>query len=360
VVEDIVAQIPHLQVQRGPLTRVSLKLYNIRLSDQAERLAWLSHFIPALPGSGIVYCLTIADTARVASWLQSKGIDAFEYHSEIDPAQRVELERRLLENHCKVLVATVALGMGFDKPDLGFVIHFQRPGSVIAYYQQVGRAGRAVDDAYGILLNGREDDEIQDYFIRSAFPSSDAMEQVLSILDRTSSASVSELMDQLNFRRGLIEKCLKLLEVDEAVVKEGTKYFRTPNPWNASSLNSKAVTENRLYELDQIRHYVNHEGCLMEFLARALDDPSPKACGKCMNCLNRSSRHEVPETIVKEASEFLKQSAIELRPRKQWPSAVLAQLNDVMSQAIGRRADGHLKVSIPALVQIEYGRALSM
>ncbi len=133
VVLDVVAQIPQLQVQRGPLTRASLKLFNIKLSDQSERLAWLAHFVPKLPGSGIIYCLTIPDTRRVAAWLQKNGVVARAYHSEIESTDKLESERMLLANECKVLVATVALGMGFDKPDLGFVIHFQRPGSVIAY-----------------------------------------------------------------------------------------------------------------------------------------------------------------------------------------------------------------------------------
>src|SRR5713101_6623950 len=193
VVQDVVAQIPNLQVQRGPLTRSSLKLFNIKLSDQSERLAWLAHFVPKLPGSGIIYCLTIPDTRRVAGWLQRNGIVAREYYSDVESAEKLESERMLLANECKALVATVALGMGFDKPDLGFVIHFQRPGSVIAYYQQVGRAGRAVDEAYGILLSGREDDEIQDYFIRSAFPPAEVMSRVLSEVEQSDGLTINAL-----------------------------------------------------------------------------------------------------------------------------------------------------------------------
>src|SRR6266404_5088786 len=280
VVQDVVAQIRNLQVQRGPLIRASLKLFNIKLSDQSERLAWLAHFVPKLPGSGIIYCLTISDRRRVAAWLQQNGIAAREYHSDVEREDKLESEHMLLANECKALVATVALGMGFDKPDLGFVIHFQRPGSVIAYYQQVGRAGRAVDEAYGILLSGREDDEIQDYFIRSAFPAAETMLQVLRELEHGNGASLNEIMGRLNRRRGVIEKALKLLEVDGAVTRDKNIYVRTPNAWTPDLLRSEQVTANRRTELDEIKRYVDHSGCLMEFLACALDDPEPARCGK--------------------------------------------------------------------------------
>src|SRR5947207_15769567 len=179
VVRDIETQIPQLHVLRGPLVRSSLRLYNIRLAHQSDRLAWLAHFLPQLPCNGIVYCLTIQDARRVAAWLQRNNISARAYHADLEGVERVEIEEQLLRNEVKALVANVPLGMGFDKPDLGFVIHFQRPGSAIAYYQQVGRAGRAMDSAYGILLSGREDDEIQDYFIRTAFPPSQVMHEIV-------------------------------------------------------------------------------------------------------------------------------------------------------------------------------------
>jgi ATP-dependent DNA helicase RecQ len=358
VVQDVVAQIPNLQVQRGPLTRSSLKLFNIKLSDQSERLAWLAHFVPRLPGSGIIYCLTIPDTRRVAGWLQKNGIPAREYYSDVESADKLESERMLLANECKALVATVALGMGFDKPDLGFVIHFQRPGSVIAYYQQVGRAGRAVDEAYGILLSGREDDEIQDYFIRSAFPPAEVMLRLLQELELTAGATINELMARLNYRRGVIEKALKLLEVDGAVVRDKTTFVRTPNAWTPDLLRSDQVTQSRQAELAQIKRYVDHDGCLMEFLARALDDPSPGRCGKCMNCSRHGKRQPVPVTLIREAVEFLRGDTVDFEPRKQWPGAALSELQRAMPAAVGYSKQGKLKTTIPEDLQPERGRAL--
>ena len=358
VVQDVVAQIPNLQVQRGPLTRASLKLFNVKLSDQSERLAWLAHFLHKLPGSGIIYCLTIPDTRRVASWLQLNGVGAREYHSDVESSERLESERMLLANECKALVATVALGMGFDKPDLGFVIHFQRPGSVIAYYQQVGRAGRAVDEAYGILLSGREDDEIQDYFIRSAFPPAETMQQVLRELELGTGATINEFMARLNCRRGVIEKALKLLEVDGAVVREKTTYTRTPNTWTPDLLRSAEITHIRREELDQIKRYVDYNGCLMEFLARALDDPSPGHCGKCMNCSGRIKREPVPEVLVLEAVAFLRADTVNFEPRKQWPGATLSELQQAMPTAVGYSKQGTPKSTIPENLRPEVGRAL--
>jgi ATP-dependent DNA helicase RecQ len=338
VVQDVVAQIPNLQVQRGPLTRASLKLFNIKLSDQSERLAWLAQVVPKLPGSGIVYCLTIPDTRRVAAWLQKNGIVARDYYSDAESADKLESERMLLANECKALVATVALGMGFDKPDLGFVIHFQRPGSVIAYYQQVGRAGRAVDEAYGILLSGREDDEIQDYFIRSAFPPAEVMLRVLRELELSAGASVNELMARLNYRKGVIEKALKLLEADGAVVRDRTIFGRTTNPWTTDLLRSDQVTQSRRAELAQIKRYVDHDGCLMEFLALSLDDPTPGHCGKCMNCARRVKRQPVPAGLVREAVEFLRGDTVIIEPKKRWPSAVLAELRQAMPAVVANTA----------------------
>ena len=173
---------PNLGVSRGDLNRPSLALQTMRLSSQAERLAWLASHVPKLTGSGIIYTLTVRDAVQVAGWLKSRGLSVESYSGETGD-RRPELEQALLENRVKALVATTALGMGFDKPDLAFVIHYQTPGSVVAYYQQVGRAGRALPRAYGVLLSGEEETDITDFFIRSAFPTRDEVLKVLGALE---------------------------------------------------------------------------------------------------------------------------------------------------------------------------------
>ena len=172
-----------LKTYRGPLGRESLRLEVVELPAQADRLAWLATHLPELPGSGIVYTLTKRDADTVAEWLNGHGVPAEAYSGEVDTARRVNVEERLLRNELKAVVATSALGMGYDKPDLGFVVHYQAPGSVISYYQQVGRAGRAIDRADVVLLRGREDRRIQDFFIEQAFPPKDRVDRVLEALD---------------------------------------------------------------------------------------------------------------------------------------------------------------------------------
>jgi ATP-dependent DNA helicase RecQ (EC 3.6.1.-) len=231
VINDICAQLgTNLRVIRGTLMRQSLSLQNIYLPSQVERLAWLAEHLPNLPGSGIIYTLTVRDAEQVAEWLRTQNIDAEAYSGQLEPEQRVVLEERLLNNAIKTLVATSALGMGFDKPDLGFVIHYQRPGSVVHYYQQVGRAGRAVSQAYGILLSGDEDQEITNYFIESAFPPERHVQEILAVLNQEDGLSISGLEEKLNLSRGQIEKVLKLLSVEEPspVAKIGSRWYSTP------------------------------------------------------------------------------------------------------------------------------------
>jgi ATP-dependent DNA helicase RecQ len=351
VVADVQNQLgPGLVILRGPLTRKSLRLQNIKLERQSERLAWLVEILTKYPqfkeGSGIIYCLTVADTKRVAGWLKQKGFSAEAYHAGEDCAlDRPALEDAFLNNQVNILVATVALGMGFDKPDIDYVIHFQRPGSVVAYYQQVGRAGRAVEKSYGILLSGLEDDEIQNYFIDSAFPTLQVFEEILAALESQESLSLSEILAQVNTTKSNAEKALKLLEVDGAIGETYEKkvlYFRTPNDWRPDTERIERVLNLRREELAQMRAYVDHRGCLMAFLQQALDDPSPACCGRCANCQGRGLSAYVSPELMLEAEIYLKGELITIHPRKMWPEGLFPDQ----------------KRSIPAEVQNLPGRSL--
>src|SRR4051794_262835 len=320
VVEDVARQLgDDVVVIRGPLARDTLHLDAIPLRDQAERLAWLAEHLPGMPGSGIVYCLTVADTQRVSGWLRGRGIDAFPYNADMEPAERERLEQDLLANRLKALVATVALGMGFDKPDLGFVIHYQRPGSPIAYYQQVGRAGRGVDNAYGILLSGREDDAIAEYFLTTAFPPAARMREILEALEGTDSATIRSLQAGVNLPYGQIEKALKLLEVDGAVGRDRGRYYRTAEPWEQDEAWVAGVLEARRRELASMREYVDTASCRMAFLGALLNDPAAGECGHCANDGGVAWPRSVSPDLVQAAVTYLRRDVRGIEPRRQMP-----------------------------------------
>src|SRR5215204_5375272 len=215
-----------LRTYRGPLSRASLRLEVVELPAPADRLAWLATHLPQLPGSGIVYTLTKRDADLVSDFLNAHGVPAEAYSGEVDTTRRIAVEERLLRNELKAVVATSALGMGYDKPDLGFVVHYQAPGSVISYYQQVGRAGRAIERADVVLLRGTEDRRIQDFFIEQAFPPRDRVERVLEALE--DGATTQELMGAVNLGKTRIEAMLKVLDVEGAVERDGTRWSRVP------------------------------------------------------------------------------------------------------------------------------------
>lgn len=359
VVADVISQLgDEIVLSRGPLTRESLKLQNINMPSPAARMAWLAATIPTLPGSGIIYTLTQRDAERLTEWLQINQIEARAYHAGIPnnedgTSAREAMEQQLLNNEIKVLVATVALGMGFDKPDLGFVIHFQRPASVVHYYQQVGRAGRAVDEAYGVLLCGEEDDHIADYFIRSAFPPQEHVSAILGALDQADGLSVPAMQKELNLRQGQIEKTLKFLTVESPspVTKMGSKWHVTAAAadYEVNQDYVDAITTIRREEQAQMQEYMIHQGCLMHFLAQALDDPNPQACGRCKNCNPDLLLPEgYNDALANRAALFLKRSYQPIDPRKKWPAA-----NIFAHYPFG-------SANIPAELQAAEGRALSL
>lgn len=327
VVADVVEQLgADFSPVRGPLAREGLRLHAIDKPSQAERLVWLAAIIKELPGTGIVYCLTVADTERVAGWLRTRGISAEAYSGENDNEDRQRIEQRLLDNEVKVVVATSALGMGFDKPDLAFVIHYQSPGTPVAYYQQVGRAGRALSESWGILLRGTEDADIQDYFIEGAFPSPLPAEQVVDFLDRAAVPMTKrELLAEVNLRPGQLDLLLKVLEVEGAIERNGGRWLRTLSAWAFDHDRVASVTALRRTEQQQMRDYINTDQCRMLLLNGYLDDNSGEACGICDNCTGDSMDRTFALAEVQEAIDFLRSAAPRIEPRKRLPDGKTIQ-----------------------------------
>ena len=326
VIGDIKTQLADFQIQRGPLSRHSLSLQTIRLDNQASRLAWLAQSIPQIPNSGIVYVLTKRDAEQVAAWLSRHGILARAYHAGAGHDKRRRLENMLLNNEIKVLVATTALGMGYDKPDLSFVIHYQAPSSVVAYYQQVGRAGRAIPSAVGILLAGEEDEQIHDYFRRTAFPPERTVEKVLDALEESDGKSIIELQNQLNMRQSQIEQVLKVLsvEVPSPAIKVGSKWHRTAAEFELDQERIHRLSSQRDREWQEFQEYVDTDNCFMEYLGRMLDDPAAGRCGKCANCIGKPViATAVEHALEVEAVRFLRRSELPFEPRARIPKGTL-------------------------------------
>ncbi len=323
VVNDTQAQLGDIGIQRGSLMRKSLVLQTFRMPSQAARLAWLARHVPSLPGTGIIYTLTKRDAQNVAGWLSQNGVSARAYYSgvvsdefENSDTYRQHLEKQLSENKIKALVATTALGMGYDKPDLGFVIHYQAPGSIVAYYQQVGRAGRGIEQAYGILLTGNEDNSIHEYFRQSAFPKESWVAKILGALETSDGMTVRQLEREVNLRYGQIEKVTKFLSVEERapVIKMNKMWHRTPVPYRMDHNKIRRLTEQRESEWSEVEGYIDGRGCLMMYLAKFLDDAVPRPCGKCSSCCGRPVvEPSYPHELSIKATRFLRHSELELK-----------------------------------------------
>jgi ATP-dependent DNA helicase RecQ len=319
----------------------------VDLPGRADRLAWLTTWLPRLEGSGIVYTLTKRDAELVAEWLTAHGVAAEAYSGEVDSEKRVATEERLLANDLKAVVATSALGMGYDKPDLGFVVHYQAPGSVISYYQQVGRAGRAVEHADVVLLRGAEDKRIQDFFIEQAFPPREVVERVLEALDQAEGATLPAVLAHVNLGRGRIEALLKVLDVEGAVERHGTKWMRRPDSdWSYDAERYAEVTALRRSEQQAMAAFGADGRCLMRALQEELDDPDPQDCGRCAVCAGPRFADPPDPTLVRAASLHLRSKPLVLEVKKMAPDedgSMRKLADDVRAEegrALARLGDG--------------------
>ncbi|WP_225631499.1 RecQ family ATP-dependent DNA helicase [Streptomyces solaniscabiei] len=333
-------------VLRGPLDRESLSLNVLRLSDAAHRMAWLADHLHELPGSGIIYTLTVAAAEEVTAFLRQRGHTVASYTGKTENADRQQAEDDLLANRVKALVATSALGMGFDKPDLGFVVHLGSPSSPIAYYQQVGRAGRGVDHAEVLLLPGKEDEAIWQYFASLAFPAEDLVRRTLDVLARAERPlSLPALEPLVELRRSRLETMLKVLDVDGAVKRVKGGWIATGRPWTYDAERYDWVARQRRAEQQAMRDYASTTECRMEFLQRQLDDEGAKPCGHCDNCAGPRFTADTSTAALDAARVDLGRAGVEVEPRRMWPTGL---------PAIGVE----LKGRIPAGEQAAPGRAL--
>ncbi|CAD6002251.1 RecQ family ATP-dependent DNA helicase [Agreia sp. COWG] len=306
---------------RGPLARASLRLGVLTLPDSKARLGWLLSHLAELEGSGIIYALTVSAAEDTARLLRDAGHAVLAYTGRTDPADRETAEALLKNNEVKALVATSALGMGFDKPDLGFVIHLGAPSSPVAYYQQVGRAGRATDNADVLLLPGREDAEIWHYFATASMPNESRARAVIDALGAASGPLSTPALEALvDLKRTPLELLLKVLDVDGAVSKVQGGWVATGRPWVYDAERYERIAAERVAEQQSMLDYVSTSGCRMEFLQRALDDPTAAPCGRCDRCTSAWYSETVAADDATVAASALQRVGAEIEPRTQWPT----------------------------------------
>jgi ATP-dependent DNA helicase RecQ len=319
VVDDVAEQLGGALTIRGPLARKSLRLGVLKLPTAQARLAWLLTHLDDLPGSGIIYTLTVAAAEDTAKLLRDKGHNVRAYTGQTDTGEREDAEQQLKRNEVKALIATSALGMGFDKPDLGFVLHLGAPSSPVAYYQQVGRAGRATDSADVLLLPGPEDEAIWHYFATASMPSQARAEAVLRELERDRPTSTPALEALVNIRRTPLELLLKVLDVDGAVQKVQGGWVATGRPWTYDAERYEKIAAARTAEQQHMLEYETGSGCRMEYLQRALDDDTAMPCGRCDNCAGAWYPVDLSTDAEGAAAASLDKVGVPIEPRAQWP-----------------------------------------
>ncbi|MBR3624385.1 MAG: ATP-dependent DNA helicase RecQ, partial [Selenomonadaceae bacterium] len=334
VIEDLQEQFGEdVFTLKGPLLRASLHIQVLKQESEAERYAWIVKNIDKLPGSGIIYCLTRRDCQRLADFLNENNIKSRAYYSS-DELEKVgtngmspnkETEELFGENKIKVVVATVKLGMGYDKPDIGFVIHFQCPASLVAYYQQIGRAGRKDGaEAYCFLMAGEEDVSIHEYFIENAFPTYEEEIQIVEILDKHSDTGLSlkGLMTYCNLNAKALSRSVMFLTNQDIIYYEYGKYYRSQKPYIYQGDYYKSVRKAKRREINEMQRFSKTKSCYGRYIANALNDCTAKDCGKCANCLEKDvlSGIESPaEVEINAVQERLKSMYIKIMPRRYWP-----------------------------------------
>lgn len=323
VVEDVRAQLgENTGVLRGGLDRASLRLAVLNLPDSTTRPAWIATHLKELEGSGIIYCLTVAAAHDLADALNAVGWNVAAYTGRTEAGERERLEHALINNEIKALVATSALGMGFDKPDLGFVVHLGAPGSPVSYYQQIGRAGRGTDRADVILLPGAEDKEIWEYFASVSFPQEPVVRQLLSVLTEEAQSTV-KLESQVDLSRSRLEQVLKVLDVDGAVRRVRGGWVSTGMEWIYDEQRYRGLEQARADEQNSMITYQNTDGCRMLYLRRELDDQTAtEPCGRCDNCTGKYWSTEADTTVTAEVGKQLSAPGMRVAARKQWPSGI--------------------------------------
>ncbi len=326
VIADLQKQLgDKVYVSRGPLTRDSLYIQVLNKPDKIERYAWILENVPKLEGSGIIYCLTQRDCDYLAEFLKKNKVSAAAYYSrdgEEGENLNHEIEEKFRTNKLKVIVATIKLGMGYDKGDIAFVIHYQMPSNIVSYYQQIGRAGRNIDKAYIFLMYGKEDEEILNYFINTAFPTEQETKKIVDYIGDRDGVRIGQIVSAMNIRKSRIDKALAFLINDGFIRKDKGTYYITPKKFVYDREHYDAVTAIRKNEMEQMKRLAQTKECYSKYIVSCLDDKTAKECGHCSNCLGKEILPSaVSEKYIHIAEEYVNKLIIPIEPRKKWASS---------------------------------------
>lgn len=370
VTDDVAAQLgSESLVLRTPLDRASLHLSVVDLPDDGHRLAWLAETLPKLDGSGIVYTLTVAQAHETASWLRARGHEVGAYTGQVEPEDRLRLEDRLRSNEIKALVATSALGMGFDKGDLAFCVHLGLPPSPVAYYQQIGRAGRNIDRAEVIAVpRPVEDKAVWRWFESVSLPSEELCQATLDQLNPHEPTGIAELERWVNLGRSRLGTLLNILEVDGAVDRIGSGWVRSERPWRYDHQLAASLRELRRDESKQMLTWAGLAGCRLRFLREALDDAEATDCGRCDRCTDHTWQTDPDPSLVAKAKVLLQGGDVEIEPRRQWPTKldepkgrIKADHQAEVGRALARLGDGGWGAAVETLLtEARAGRPLTI
>jgi ATP-dependent DNA helicase RecQ len=347
VIADVSSQLGEgLPVFRGPLRREGLALSVLDLPDRAARLIWIDKNLKKLPGTGIVYCLTQRDVDLVAAYLEHQGHRVARYRSggDIDQEEKDESLEKLLKNDVKAVVASTALGMGYDKPDVGFVIHYQSTDSLVGYYQQVGRAGRALESSIGIMMRGEEDKDIHSYFMKGSFPKPEIVDQILVAFENANGSLSTIAIEKLvNLRSGAIESALKQLHVEGIVDRIKPKTFeRTLRKWVYPTERVEQTMASKRRGAEEVGEYFATTECRMRFIVNHLNDVDSTECGICDNCTGNMLNAEFSSAEVADAQIYLRHGYLKIEPRKKnWDNTLIVAEQQLMEgKSLSKWKDG--------------------
>lgn len=326
VIADLQKQLgDKVYVSRGPLTRDSLYIQVLNKPDKIERYAWILENVPKLEGSGIIYCLTQRDCDYLSEFLKKNKVSAAAYYSrdgEDGEKLNREIEEKFRTNKLKVIVATIKLGMGYDKGDIAFVIHYQMPSNIVSYYQQIGRAGRNIDKAYIFLMYGKEDEEILNYFINTAFPTEQETKKIVDYIGDRDGVRIGQIVSAMNIRKSRIDKAIAFLINDGFIRKDRGTYYITPKKFVYDREHYDAITAIRKNEMEQMKRLAQTKECYSKYIVSCLDDKTARECSHCSNCLGREIiPSAVSEKFIHIAEEYVNKLIIPIEPRKRWASS---------------------------------------